>query len=470
MNFAAIPRGGRRLRARTALTVAAMALLMGTVFAGTAAAATVTCGQVITTNTTLSNDVGPCPGNGIIIAADNVTLDLNGHTVTGNPQARAAQGADAQDAAGVLFRNVSNSTVRNGTITGFDAGVAIVGGSGNAVSNVTARDNINYRILTGVNVAPGPDTPSCDFADGIAVLNSSNNVIQGNQVIHNGPLSGIAFIENSDNNLVSRNVVSDNNIVNQVIAGVPNAGQNTVCGTGDGPMSRGRTVQDIGIRIEGPGADNNRVERNDVTRSALVGISINGFVCHPPLDENGQPRFPPGENNGGNLIFKNTVTNTSSNGRDTVADGIAVLQQGPAGIVCVSFDNTIKLNVSTGNDRDGIFLGGRGARNTAINNRVNDNGRDGLHLEGPSMRNGQTFPGASNSKLLANKGSGNARDDGFDGNLEPPCDNNMWRGSKFQTVNLPCVLGPGKGHSNGKGAKAAKARGHASKTRHHGRR
>ncbi|HEV2810870.1 MAG TPA: hypothetical protein VGV93_10810, partial [Acidimicrobiales bacterium] len=43
------------------------------------------CGDVITQTTTLTADVGPCPGNGIIIGADNIMLNLNGHTISGTP-------------------------------------------------------------------------------------------------------------------------------------------------------------------------------------------------------------------------------------------------------------------------------------------------------------------------------------------------------------------------------------------------
>ena len=42
------------------------------------------CGDTITTDTTLDSDLVDCPTNGIVIGADNVTLDLNGHTIDGD--------------------------------------------------------------------------------------------------------------------------------------------------------------------------------------------------------------------------------------------------------------------------------------------------------------------------------------------------------------------------------------------------
>ena len=42
------------------------------------------CGDTITTDTTLDSDLVDCPTNRIVIGADNVTLDLNGHTIDGD--------------------------------------------------------------------------------------------------------------------------------------------------------------------------------------------------------------------------------------------------------------------------------------------------------------------------------------------------------------------------------------------------
>ena len=49
-----------------------------------ASPARVKCGDTITTDTTLHKDLVNCPNNGIVIGADNVTLDLNGHLIDGD--------------------------------------------------------------------------------------------------------------------------------------------------------------------------------------------------------------------------------------------------------------------------------------------------------------------------------------------------------------------------------------------------
>jgi len=51
---------------------------------GPALASHVSCGDRITTDTMLDSDLVNCPDNGIVIGADNITLDLNGHTIDGD--------------------------------------------------------------------------------------------------------------------------------------------------------------------------------------------------------------------------------------------------------------------------------------------------------------------------------------------------------------------------------------------------
>src|SRR3954464_14538031 len=51
---------------------------------GQARASQVSCGETITADTTLEQDLVNCPNHGIVIGADGITLDLNGHLVDGD--------------------------------------------------------------------------------------------------------------------------------------------------------------------------------------------------------------------------------------------------------------------------------------------------------------------------------------------------------------------------------------------------
>src|SRR5204862_977171 len=69
----------------TAITVIAL-ISGGHAFAAQrqAMAAQPSCGGTITADTTLVSDLTNCPGDGIVVGADNITLDLNGHTIDGD--------------------------------------------------------------------------------------------------------------------------------------------------------------------------------------------------------------------------------------------------------------------------------------------------------------------------------------------------------------------------------------------------
>ncbi len=51
--------------------------------------------------------------------------------------------------------------------------------------------------------------------------------------------------------------------------------------------------------------------------------------------------------------------------------------------------------------------------------------------------------------LRGNRGFGNDRFDGADFN--PECDNNLWQGNRFRTVNQPCVADEGRGSTSARG-------------------
>jgi parallel beta-helix repeat protein len=174
--------------------IAVVAALICSVFAitaPTAHAGPVSCGQTIVANTTLTSDVGPCAPcqGGVVIGADNVTFDLNGHTIFGLP--------GTGEGPGVLVPGRIKVTIRNGTVRNFDAGVVIRGGSSNTVTNMAIRNNIGV---------PSPCSP---FTDGIAVVTSSNNRILFNTVINNW-IDGISMSLGASGNLVYRNRVASN--------------------------------------------------------------------------------------------------------------------------------------------------------------------------------------------------------------------------------------------------------------------
>lgn len=321
--------GSRSKRGIVRVAVAATLALVASLFfaAGPATASHVTCGQVITTNTTLDSDVGPCPNNGIIVGRNDITLNLGGHRVFGTP--------NRGDGAGVLVSAKRGVQVKNGEVSNFDGGVVIEGGSHNLVFNITARDNIGQSEL----YPPGPAT---EYGDGIAVLSSTDNSIFDNTVIHNGPFSGIGVFETVDadhpreisgpaaRNTIARNTVLDNNICRSATG---------VC-------------DDDGIRVE-PGVEETTVVENTVKGSGLDGIAIfrtanNNTVLRNVVEGNGFHTRTHRKGNGIQIFSdRNLVQDNRAFGNG--ADGIGLAFRNPRGTVFPAVDNRIINNRTGGN-------------------------------------------------------------------------------------------------------------------------
>ncbi len=327
-----------RSRARTAV-VAAVSLLATLGVAAPAEASHVNCGTVLTRSTTLHQDVGPCSGNGITVAANNVTLNLNGHRVFGTNQ--------SGEGAGVLLRHVSGVVVVNGTVEQFDGGVVIEGGARNSVVRVTARDNIGS--------SEGMSGPSETlYGDGIAVQGSSHNRIIGNHAVNNGPYSGIALYEvpDSDHPTTPANPVTNNVVHGNVVE------DNVACR--EGPF-----CDNDGIRLEPNVGPDNLVSRNIVRRNGLDGISLFGRTH-------------------GNRLVENVV---EDNGYDGAVPG--------DGIRVFGFENLIQGNRSFDNAANGISVGRRsfaplgslpapnGRSNQILRNDTGGNGTFDLHDSNP---------------------------------------------------------------------------------------
>ena len=262
-------------------------VLVGSTLTGTASASHVQCGDVITEDTRLDSDIGPCDGVALTVAADNVTLDLRGYTVSGDGDG---------DTPGILVEDRQGVVVTNGTVTRFGSGVAIVGGSGNTVTKVEAIDNVGNG----------------DYGDGILIDASSGNVISKNVARGNGPYSGITLLNGASFNTIEKNLVEFNNI---------RTGTN-------GPQ------QDDGIRLE-PGAHDNLISKNNVYDNGLDGIalfagSVNNVVEKNDIRRNGFHTQVHRQGDGiavfnrstDNLIEKNTVFDNAANG---------IFLRGPAG-------------------------------------------------------------------------------------------------------------------------------------------
>jgi hypothetical protein len=143
------PRNGKGLV--RGLTLAALAVLgtMTCVASAGAVTAIKSCGLLNTFGATyvLANDISSC-GPCLEVANDRITIDLAGHSISGS-----CVGADFGDeiSAGVTDGGTSwqGTTVKNGTITGFEVGVFLPFSTRNQILNLTVSANSLIGISVG---------------------------------------------------------------------------------------------------------------------------------------------------------------------------------------------------------------------------------------------------------------------------------------------------------------------------------
>ena len=313
-----------RNAARIAAT-AALVLASGLGLVTPAHAAVLSCGETITEDTVLENDVGPCTNNGIVIGADNITFDLNGHRIFGRPF--------SGDRAGVYLRGRTGVTVENGTVSNFDMGVAIEGGSRNTVTNMVARDNIG-----GVGGTGG---------DGIAILSSQGNRILNNRTHNNGPFSGIGLYSRVDQDHprqtppgVSRDNLIDSNSVTQNIIS-----RNQVS-----PVN----TDNDGIRVENDAAfntfTNNLVHGNGLDGIALFADTSDNVVRGNQVSWNGFFRTT-ARRGSGIIVFTRSTRNVVENNRVSYNADSGIDIRPPLANFPGATNNRIRFNLAVNNSQ-----------------------------------------------------------------------------------------------------------------------
>ena len=194
-----------------ALTVvAAMALSRAD-----AAAKQVSCGDTITVDTTLDSDLLDCPNIGVFIGADDVTLDLNGHTIDGDgtPTAGCDPRTEFCD-EGVSSLGHDRVTVMHGNVRGFDDGVAIGKARHARVLGISSSNNRFAAILVGrsarslVRNSSGSRSTARNGGTGMFLVASHHVRILNNSFSRNGD-TGI-FASDSRHNLIKKNLVKRN--------------------------------------------------------------------------------------------------------------------------------------------------------------------------------------------------------------------------------------------------------------------
>jgi nitrous oxidase accessory protein NosD len=291
----------------------------------------VQCGDVITQDTTLDSDLVDCPGDGVVIGASGIALDLAGHTIDGLGPGTPTVGVKNLDGHDAV-------SVTNGTIQEFNRGVAY---DNNATGGVISRLEID-QVGTALHLLFTDDVliEQNSTRGAIEVVGDADrNVIRRNDVT--GP-SGIIVSSSlgppvpldSEDNVVEQNrlvdnqfaifdvgtirsVITDNRVVRSTEEGIRTTGGSIAA------LIERNTVIDGGIGIRLATTQNANVVKNHVTGNALDGILLDGaFDTGAVLDHN----FTSNNGDDGVDIDRSGVTI-----RSTVAN-----QNGDLGIEAVS--------------------------------------------------------------------------------------------------------------------------------------
>ena len=143
-----------------------------------------TCGTMITQpgRYSLANDLLQCPGDGIVIQSADVSLNLNGHQVTGPSHSSTH---------GILVALPPKASViidGPGTIANFGTGVELDLANGSAyIASVTSQRNyFGFMVTKGSNVTLGNDTAANNLTIGFALYDIDDSGIFESSAYANG--------------------------------------------------------------------------------------------------------------------------------------------------------------------------------------------------------------------------------------------------------------------------------------------
>jgi Right handed beta helix region len=383
------------------------------------------CGQTLTTSVKLKADLVDCPGDGLIIGASGITVDLNGHTIDGVSTGTDCDARPEHPATGIANHGVYDRiTVANGAIRqfdiGFDAGSDTDGMSDSRIHDLVLRDNSFGGITFGSavlssdvrNVVDHNVVSGSPCGSGIEVNTGQQNRFSGNRVDDSG--TGILICCGNDSD---GNVAAGNRVRRTLGSGifVFQSGATRVVGNATSDTG------DAGITLIGPGSRDSVISGNVITRAQFSGINVDGCPdCGdgPALDGlrvDGNRISATGDGillsqTDDDAVRWNTVSAAGSFGTPEIfgtgvlLDGVSRARlvgntiSGGAGVLHAAImvgglppgfepssramdGNVVAGNVVTGQkDGDGVLVGAN-ATNTVIRlNTANRNGRDGIHV------------------------------------------------------------------------------------------
>ena len=173
---------------------------------------TARCGQVITADFTLANDLS-CPKDALVAGADGITIDLGGKTLKGPGMGPQTWPAPQLDSVGVRVERRSGVTVRNGSTSDFSTGVYFDFVKGGVIEGIrTERSRYGLYIHNSDGNTIRANHVAVNIY-GLHLQRANDNVVQGNQLVrqtYNSPGGYGIYLFASERNRIIENDIENN--------------------------------------------------------------------------------------------------------------------------------------------------------------------------------------------------------------------------------------------------------------------
>jgi parallel beta-helix repeat protein len=337
--------------ALASLAVILAVAVAGAMGDGRALASHVSCGDTITADTTLDSDLVDCPNNGIVIGADDITLDLNGHLVDGDGTEFAGCDPSAEVCdSGIVDDGHDGVTVKHGRVREFGVGVLV---------GTSSAGKVRHNRLLDIS-------SSKNLFFGAVVASSERSVVRDGSFSHNIPPEGDGIgLFVSDHITIAGNSIQDN----------PGPGIHVADSTDN--LIKGNRLSGNGPAILVEGANRNEMRENRVSRGGgiLVGPGNRNVIARNHVSRAQESISATGREN---MIARNVVVDARGRGISLGVD----FADGPdfGGV-----DNIVRRNEVKGSGGDAFLVNHKGSyvlkRNVARGAKD-----DGFDVESRSTR------------------------------------------------------------------------------------
>jgi hypothetical protein len=300
-----------------------------------------------------------CASDGIVVGKDNITINLGGHTLTGD--------RDPGDIGIDNTNEFDGVTVRNGSVREFDDGIFGFQADEMRIEGVVSAGNLNRGIgifnSTGAQVirsdSSGNDT------HGI-VLDGTSAVVRGTAATRNA-LAGI-YLTGDSHRVISSSSSRNGERGIEIVGDFARVEASTAPGNDEGIKIAGESARVLDSRVDGNAGGtfggihitggSALVRRAEASANGTAGITI--------LGDSGRVVASRAYGNDGRGVHlqgnKPRVVSTRSRGNESY------------GIEADGDDARVLLSVASNNIGDGIFVAGERAT-------INDNHADGNGYE-----------------------------------------------------------------------------------------